>query len=102
MFLSHGLFAADIFTIVQKGSPEEVRGALAKGVKVTDRDAHGLTPLMLAARSNPNPEVTTILLAAGASVDDRDPYGVTPLMFAAGNNKASSFPTVTKSDFSPL
>ena len=46
----------------------------------------GITPLILAAAYNSNPEVITVLVQTGANVNARDESGLTPLMWAAANN----------------
>ena len=43
---------------------------LESGAKVDDRDEHGTTALMWAAKTNSNPEITTTLLENGAKDKD--------------------------------
>jgi ankyrin repeat protein len=48
----------------------------------------GFTPIIQAARNNPNPEVISTLLKAGANVNTKDGFlGLTPLMHAVEENK---------------
>ena len=46
-----------------------------------------MTPLMVAAAYNQDPEVITVLLQAGASINAQNKYGETPLVVAAGYNQ---------------
>jgi len=39
---------------------------LQAGAKIDDSENEGMTPLMLAARHNPNPEIISVLLQGGA------------------------------------
>jgi hypothetical protein len=81
------LFAQDIFTLAESGTPEQIQAAINAGAKIDDRDNDGETPLMYAAWFNENPEVIKLLLDAGARIDDKDVIGRTPLMHAAMYNK---------------
>jgi ankyrin repeat protein len=49
----------------------------------------GLTPLMYAAKYNPNPGVIKLLVEHGESVNKKSPEGMTPLMLAAMHNSES-------------
>ena len=55
------------------------RCAAEAGADLKARDEDGLTSLMLAARSNENPEVISVLLKAGADLKARDEDGLTSL-----------------------
>jgi ankyrin repeat protein len=66
LYLVPVVFAQCFFELVKTGTPEHVRAALANGAKFDHRDKDGWTPLMVAARNNPNPEVITVLLKSGA------------------------------------
>jgi ankyrin repeat protein len=46
-----------------------------------------MTPLMDAARRNPNPEVISVLLKAGADVNTKDNEGKTALDYAKENEE---------------
>ena len=81
------LFAQDIFTLAESGTPEQIQAAINAGAKIDDRDNDGETPLMYAAWFNENPEVIKLLLDAGARINDRDGLGETPLMHAAIGNE---------------
>lgn len=105
-FLAPEAFPQDFEQLVKTGTPEEVQEAISNGadVEATDfpfwsvkqfrsevahqyqNETEGLTPLMLAAAFNQNPEVISVLLKAGAKIDDRDNEGGTPLMWAAEYN----------------
>lgn len=88
LHLSSGyIFADSLDTDVLKGSPQKVQQDLQNGADVNKKDRWGITPLMAAAGSNPDPEVIITLLRAGANVNARDNHGWTPLMAAAGINE---------------
>jgi ankyrin repeat protein len=77
----------DFMELVKTGSSKDVRIAIRNGGDVNVHDAeNGWTPLMYAARYNPDPEVLAILLKSGAKVNARATNGATPLMCAAENN----------------
>jgi uncharacterized protein len=74
----------DFFALVSYGTPDEVGAALSNDAKVDSHDQQGLSPLMLTAWHNSNPQVVSVLLQAGAKLDERTAKkGSTPLMFAA-------------------
>ena len=92
----------DFFELVKTGTPEEVKKAIKEGADVNARtteeiesfgEVEGVTPLIMAAWYNENPEVTKLLLDAGADVNARDKNGCTPLIWAAVFNEN---PEVTK------
>jgi uncharacterized protein len=64
----------------------QVLEAVQAGADVRQSSRAGVTPMMIAAASNPDPAVITILLAAGAAVDERDWVGATALICAARFN----------------
>lgn len=78
-----------LIDLFKSGTVAEIQRALDRGVDVNLTDgADGLTPLMLAAASNPDKETVKLLLDRGARVNDRENnYGLTSLMFAAAFNK---------------
>jgi ankyrin repeat protein len=80
----------NFFQLAQSGTAQDVQAAISKGADVNapdKTDPRQKTPLMYAARFNPNPEVITVLLKAGAKIEAHDPgNGSTPLMHAAYNN----------------
>jgi formylglycine-generating enzyme required for sulfatase activity/ankyrin repeat protein len=78
-----GLRAIDIFELAKIGTQQSVQAAINQGADVNVRDKDGLTPLMYAARQNPNHEVTAALLRAGAEINAGDLYGRSALMYAA-------------------
>ncbi|MCL2673581.1 MAG: ankyrin repeat domain-containing protein [Alphaproteobacteria bacterium] len=71
------------FDLVRTGTPQEVENAIKNEENVNAMDKYGVTPLMMAARNNPNPEVIKVLVKAGADVNAKDNTGSTPLMRAA-------------------
>ena len=59
-----------ILELVKSGTPEEVQKAIQAGADVNARaPENGFTPLMLAAESNPDPQVIGLLLENGAILD---------------------------------
>jgi hypothetical protein len=82
--------ALDFFQLVKTGTPQSVGALIDKGADVNARDerAHS-TPLMVAAKYNPNPDVVIALLKAGSKVDAKDRNGATALMYAATGNQSS-------------
>ena len=78
---------ANLFGVAMNGTPQEVQAAIEKGADVNAKDSSSRTPLMLAAKSNPNPDVITTLLKAGADIEAREsPDRQTALMYAAEYN----------------
>lgn len=60
--------------------------AMPAQVKVSAKANYGMTPLMFAAQSNPNPEAIGVLLKAGADINAKHPDGSTMLVIAAAAN----------------
>lgn len=56
-------------------------------VTVSTKTDYGMTPLMFAAQSNPNPEVIRVLLKAGADINAKHQDGSTMLDAAAAANR---------------
>jgi ankyrin repeat protein len=76
-----------LFAVAITGTAQDVQAAIDKGADVNAR-SDGLTPLILAAENNENPEAITALLKAGADIEARDlKYGGTVLMWAAYTNR---------------
>ncbi|MDK2897772.1 MAG: uncharacterized protein PWP04_1892 [Candidatus Atribacteria bacterium] len=73
----------DFLQLCKTGKAEAVRQAIEAGANVNALDIHLRTPLMMAARFNPEVAVITALVEAGAEINARDKSGWTPLMFAA-------------------
>jgi ankyrin repeat protein len=69
----------DFLELVKKGTPNQVQEAIEAGADLRAQDKDGWTPLMYAAKNNPNPEVITTLLKAGADSDAQDKNGVAPI-----------------------
>ena len=77
---------ADFFQLVTAGTPQDVQAAIDKGADVNAHQAEGgMTPLVAAAKYNPNLEVIAILLKAGADVKGKDDDGQTVLDYARNN-----------------
>ncbi|GHS94146.1 hypothetical protein FACS1894139_14500 [Planctomycetales bacterium] len=77
----------DIFALAQQGAVADIRAALASGADVTVARANGVTPLHLAAMTNPDPAVITLLVENGAAVNAPDQNRQTPLHLAVAVNK---------------
>ena len=76
----------DFFELVRTGTPQDVQAAIEKGADV-NAYASGMTPLIIAARLNKDPEVITSLLKAGATLEAKDlQYGATALIWASHDN----------------
>jgi beta-lactamase regulating signal transducer with metallopeptidase domain len=80
--------AQNLFAIASSGTADQVAAAVNAGAKVNARaPGAGHTPLMVAAKSNPDPAVIRALIAAGAQVDLRESFnGASALMLAASSN----------------
>lgn len=75
----------EIFHAARMSSdPDDVNSAIARGASVGY--CSSVTPLMMAAEYNPNPDIIHSLIDAGAEVDAPGPANETPLMFAAWGN----------------
>ena len=69
----------DIWTAAEEGNVEAVKGYLAIGVNVDERDeVYGGTPLHFAAFRGRN-EIAEFLIAEGADVNPKNGEGATPL-----------------------
>jgi len=76
----------DIWTAAEEGNVEAVKGYLANGVKVDERDeSYGGTPLHFAAYSGN--EVVELLIAKGADVNAKNQADATPLDKAINFNR---------------
>jgi cytohesin len=76
----------DIWTAAQEGNVEAVKGYLANGVNVDERDeSYGGTPLHFAAYSGN--EVVELLIANGADVNAKNQADATPLDKAIEKNR---------------
>lgn len=70
----------------QDMTPAELHVLLSHGNDISQRDGVGMTPLMRAARSNPNPEIHAMLIAAGSDVNARNMAEYTALIWATREN----------------
>ncbi len=84
----------EFLTLCEKGTPEELAAAIREGANLGARDEYGKTPLMRAARFNPNPEMVKRLLEEGAEVDGANAEGFTPLMIVAALRTENPGPVV--------
>ena len=76
----------DIWTAAEEGNVEDVKGYLANGVDVDERDeSYGGTPLHFAAYSGN--EVVELLIANGADVNAKNQADATPLDKAIEKNR---------------
>ena len=74
----------DLLALADGGTPEQIKAALeVSGAQVGLRDPKGNTPLLRAARNNPNPEIIRLLLQGGADGNAANAKGETALMLAA-------------------
>ncbi|MDE0123615.1 MAG: ankyrin repeat domain-containing protein [Bryobacterales bacterium] len=68
-------------------SPETIQLLIDHGVRFDcSADSNGVTPLMLAANSNTNPDVCRILISNGADINHHDKKGHSILHHAVGHN----------------
>ena len=75
----------DLFMVVSRGTASEVSAAIAAGADPNARAEGGVTPLHMAAESNPEPSVVAALIEAGADPSARDGRGKTPFDYAKDN-----------------
>lgn len=68
-----------------KGTVEELKHLLSSGADINIRGKNKMTPLMIAARNNPDPAVVELLVRSGARLEDGDVFDATALMFAIKN-----------------
>ena len=68
-------------------SQREIEEALRGGASPTACDGDRWTPLIWAARANPDPKAVLTLIAAGADLEARDESGLTALSWAAWCNR---------------
>ena len=75
-----------LYGIAQAGTPQDMQAAIDKGANVNEA-VGGMTPLIIAAWYNKDPEVITMLVKAGADIEARDSvHGKTALLWAAYAN----------------
>ena len=68
------------------GDAGQVRGLIAEGVPLEQRDAAGRTALLLATHAN-HVEVARLLIAAGADVNAKDNIRDTPFLYAGAEGR---------------
>jgi len=74
---------AHFMELCKNGTLSDIQNAVQSGADVNALDDHLRTPLMVAIRFNPHPEIISFLIQSGADVNAKDKAGWTPLMFAA-------------------
>ncbi len=78
---------ADNFAVFRTGTPSQIREALTRTPHlIRRRTPGGLTVLMAAAESNPDPEAVSLLVEHGADVNAEMFAGMTALIWAAWKN----------------
>lgn len=75
----------EFLSLCEKGTPAELEAAVKEGANLGALDQYGKTPLMRAARSNPNPDSIRILIAAGADLHAKNSFGAGVLAYAVDN-----------------
>jgi len=71
---------------IANGDADALRALLERGEDVDQKDRHGQTAVMLAAR-NGHLEVLRVLVAHGAALDHTAKHGLSALMLAAVNGR---------------
>ena len=84
---SRAEFSYNLFHRATVGTPEDLQRAVDAGYDVNARNDEGWTPLMLAAASNENVEVTKLLLKYGADIQAETDRRFTPLDLAVMFNE---------------
>ncbi|MBR1777841.1 MAG: ankyrin repeat domain-containing protein [Alphaproteobacteria bacterium] len=72
--------------VMEDGSVDEIRQAMANGINIQQKLQDGQTLLMIAVKNNPNPEVVHFLLDQGIEVNAVDDNGQTALILATAFN----------------
>lgn len=83
---SEGAVLNELMMAAVEAKPNIIQNIIAGGANPQQKTPSKRTALMIAAESNPYPQVCTILCQAGTDVDSRDREGKTALMYAAMNN----------------
>ncbi|MGM0420440.1 MAG: ankyrin repeat domain-containing protein [Bacillota bacterium] len=78
--------AAELIETSKTASPQEIQDLIEAGAAVNVRNDQGETPLIAAARYNPNPLVVMVLIENGAIIEARDNSGRSALYNAARYN----------------
>jgi ankyrin repeat protein len=87
--MSQGGQTFALFDLAMKGTPQQVQAAIARGADVNAVSHNDyMTPIILAACHNPNPDVVVALVKAGADVNAQDISGRTALMYCAKLHKS--------------
>ena|GEM_PF-5241208 len=77
----------EFFELCRSGTPQEIQAAIQRGSDVNSQGRENWTPLIFAARDNPNPESLSVLIKAGADVNFVSENTWTPLKAAARWNE---------------
>ena|GEM_PF-1677335 len=75
----------EFLELCASGTPQEIEAAIKDGANVNAIDEYGETPLMIAARSNRDPEVISVLLQNGADASIKDNEGMSAVDYASVN-----------------
>jgi ankyrin repeat protein len=78
---------AALFESTMVGDVDGAASALAAGASPHYRNAHGITPLLVACGGVGPLAMVQLLLSAGAGVDSADPAGWTPLVYVASSGQ---------------
>lgn len=76
-----------LFFACMTGDVERAAAALTAGAAVDARNAHGITPLLVACGGVGPADLVRLLLTSGASADGCDAQGWTPLVYAASSGQ---------------
>ena len=76
----------DFMKLIRKAPFAKIKRAIDHGSSATQKDANGVSPIMIAAAHNPDEKVVELLIEHGAQVNERNEKGVTPLIQATRTN----------------
>src|SRR5690606_31374445 len=82
----YGIEEKEFWELCKDGSREEINEAIKNGADINKGDQNKVSPLMYAARYNPDPEVIIFLVKNGAYINGKDKNGETALFYALENS----------------